>query len=594
MSDIPVQHEKSNKKKRWLLLLLLLLLFVVIGLFLLFRTSKISGSKGISTNHTQSYYDSLYALGELPDSAYVKSLMSLFKSGSLSLEDLLSTLTALHRGGSLSIEELQNMLSDLLSDGAINSTQYLDALSQLFSDGAITSDQYIDALQKALSDGDISSAQYLDALSKLLSDGTITSEQYIDALQKALSNGDISSTEYLAALQELLVSGEISVETYLSLLDEGLRSGALSCVEYLKELQKLYDSGTITFATFNTKISLMQRDGVLAQDNCAALKKTLGFIDEVAQQMQISEDSIAKEQLKHAEQLRVSDSLHRIDSLAHSDSVRVADSLQYLDSLAAVAQNRCSQDSTAPIFYPISPSGNYQALVSLDFYRSEPATIFASHKRLGPYMEVVEPLVLRENRTLYLYAVDSCNNTSDTISRVYTIGAKEEMDCPKGMVSVVGSSGSSFCIDQYEWPNKKGAQPTTRVTYAQAQDSCYIVGKRLCSADEWTTACEGPHEWKYPYGNSYEQHICVTKESRSQRSGRSQGCRSWNPVFDMVGNVAEWTSTPARQNNRFYVVKGGFWESATNATCGGERYSYYPNNKHNPVGFRCCQDDGGQ
>ncbi len=36
-----------------------------------------------------------------------------------------------------------------------------------------------------------------------------------------------------------------------------------------------------------------------------------------------------------------------------------------------------------------------------------------------------------------------------------------------------------FCIDRYEWPNKKGATPWVGVDWYQAQKHCYEAGKRL-------------------------------------------------------------------------------------------------------------------
>jgi formylglycine-generating enzyme required for sulfatase activity len=58
----------------------------------------------------------------------------------------------------------------------------------------------------------------------------------------------------------------------------------------------------------------------------------------------------------------------------------------------------------------------------------------------------------------------------------------------------------------------------------------------------------------------------------------------------MAGNLAEWTSTRSSKNDRFYNVMGGFWESGPQSTCFDKRYSYFPQNRHNPVGFRCCSE----
>jgi len=48
-----------------------------------------------------------------------------------------------------------------------------------------------------------------------------------------------------------------------------------------------------------------------------------------------------------------------------------------------------------------------------------------------------------------------------------------------------------FCIDMYEFPNQPGGQPTTCLTYGDAEKLCTDAGKRLCTSKEWETACVG-------------------------------------------------------------------------------------------------------
>jgi formylglycine-generating enzyme required for sulfatase activity len=114
--------------------------------------------------------------------------------------------------------------------------------------------------------------------------------------------------------------------------------------------------------------------------------------------------------------------------------------------------------------------------------------------------------------------------------------------------------------------------------------------KRLCSTEEWSLACSGPHSSAYPYGRLYESHACVTGDTAAWPSGFKPECRGYFDVYDMSGNLMEWTNTRSMTNRQFYNVMGGFWESGSASDCFGARYSYYPQNRHNPVGFRCCAD----
>jgi formylglycine-generating enzyme required for sulfatase activity len=175
----------------------------------------------------------------------------------------------------------------------------------------------------------------------------------------------------------------------------------------------------------------------------------------------------------------------------------------------------------------------------------------------------------------------------------YEIGsARPAGKCAEGMEHV-SVSGTSFCVDRYEWPNRKGTRPATFVSLYQAMDSCFSKGKRLCSRDEWKVACAGPYGWQYAYGDQFEPRACVTSDTATWKSGSRPECRGYFGVFDMSGNAMEWTSTRSSANNRFYDVMGGFWESGSQSRCYDVRYSYFPQNRHNPVGFRCCSDTVG-
>ncbi len=62
-----------------------------------------------------------------------------------------------------------------------------------------------------------------------------------------------------------------------------------------------------------------------------------------------------------------------------------------------------------------------------------------------------------------------------------------------------------FCVDRYEWPNVPGEVPATRMSWVEARSNCQAIGKRLCTDQEWTFACEGPSMKPYPYGDGYHR-----------------------------------------------------------------------------------------
>jgi hypothetical protein len=244
-----------------------------------------------------------------------------------------------------------------------------------------------------------------------------------------------------------------------------------------------------------------------------------------------------------------------------------------------------------PWVYPDPSGGLHRHPVRIVLVSTKPCAIEWKIDSAGTYAAYKDDTIsIAFTTTIFFKAHDSCNNIMDERQEYYEIAAEETATfCPPDM-EYVKAGQTRFCIDHYEWPNKFKAMPQSFISLYNAADSCASVGKHLCKADEWTLACTGPYGWKYPYGNAYEPHACVTHDTTARPSGSRPECRGYFEVFDMAGNLAEWTDTRSDQNPAFYDVRGGFWDSDAHTSCFDKRYSYYPQNRHNPVGFRCCKN----
>lgn len=264
-----------------------------------------------------------------------------------------------------------------------------------------------------------------------------------------------------------------------------------------------------------------------------------------------------------------------------------------VDSGAAdtIIYDPCEADTVAPWVYPEPSGGLHYGKISVRFVATEPCSIewkFQDEKDWRLYKK--GPIIINKNRVLCFKARDSCGNSMDIRYEQYEIGAPiKKTYCPNDM-EYIEIAEIEFCIDRYEWPNKKGVKPMSHISIYHAMDSCYTAGKRLCTTDEWSLACGGSYSWKYPYGDVYEPKACATRDTSVYRSGRRAECRGYFGVYDMSGNLAEWTNTRSKKNRAFFNVMGGFWESGPQSSCFKPRYSYYPENRHNPVGFRCCKE----
>lgn len=151
----------------------------------------------------------------------------------------------------------------------------------------------------------------------------------------------------------------------------------------------------------------------------------------------------------------------------------------------------------------------------------------------------------------------------------------------------------SFCIDEYEYPNQKGALPRVNVSWEQAKQACTEAQKRLCTEEEWEKACKGPGSARFPYGNDFDPSRCNTddadgKDRALAEAGRFEVCRSAYQVADLSGNVAEWTASQFSGDSLNRTQKGGAFDRPGYAVRCSARISGDPNKKEPTVGFRCC------
>jgi len=180
----------------------------------------------------------------------------------------------------------------------------------------------------------------------------------------------------------------------------------------------------------------------------------------------------------------------------------------------------------------------------------------------------------------------------------------------------------AFCIDRYEYPNRKGAHPVWMLDWYEAQATCESKGKRLCWASEWTTACEGPEHTPFPYGWERDHDRCnvdnfyidparfapkgqllfyakdetiahkeLSRLDQSLPSGELETCKSGFGVYDMPGNFDEWviSDEPPRERSMWAGLKGGAW-GHVRSQCRPMTYSHDPAFRYYFVGFRCCRD----
>jgi hypothetical protein len=167
--------------------------------------------------------------------------------------------------------------------------------------------------------------------------------------------------------------------------------------------------------------------------------------------------------------------------------------------------------------------------------------------------------------------------------------------------------------------------PWSSVTWNVADAACRAAGMRLCRAtrsngavvtDEWGFACQAGQTCSsgyYPYACSYGATTCNGSDKNLgvvSTCGALSGCHtvgdldstsSSDQVFDMSGNLAEWTDdrrdilnttgspTDAGADTAIYTTRGGAYDSFfLGMACDFMGTEVHPSFSFPDTGFRCC------
>ncbi len=160
--------------------------------------------------------------------------------------------------------------------------------------------------------------------------------------------------------------------------------------------------------------------------------------------------------------------------------------------------------------------------------------------------------------------------------------------------------------------SRAGVVPQAYLSYGQAKKACENAHKRLCTKDEWVTACRGQKDRQFPYGDSYKAGQCnvhralhagyvlhaassiglldprlnLVEEGDDpllHLTGDTAACASeWGSdrIYDMVGNLDEWVDDA--------MFLGGFYARPTLKGCDAQISSHAQSYFDYTTGTRCC------
>ncbi len=152
--------------------------------------------------------------------------------------------------------------------------------------------------------------------------------------------------------------------------------------------------------------------------------------------------------------------------------------------------------------------------------------------------------------------------------------------------------------------SKGGVLPWTSVNQAEAAAACAAAGMQLCTQTQWERACEAGASgtvWSFANNSStYSAGICNDVEHPRNAStatawatGSGAQCyadSAEGEIYDMSGNVSEWTRTQVNSGgSTYYRVRGGNYTSYGPATaCDFSFVLDVPTFANADLGFRCC------
>jgi len=155
----------------------------------------------------------------------------------------------------------------------------------------------------------------------------------------------------------------------------------------------------------------------------------------------------------------------------------------------------------------------------------------------------------------------------------------------KILVDKTGNSGPRKW-SRSMYASGEGQKPVSGITWYEANAYSKFVGKRLPSFEEWWRAALGDPDQDTKKKLIRQLNFGGLQSGKLNNVGNNIAAVSEFGVFDMAGNIREWTNTYFNKNKIIYV--GGSWKDPEYIFDPNWRDSYPPWLSDDIIGFRCA------
>ena len=161
-----------------------------------------------------------------------------------------------------------------------------------------------------------------------------------------------------------------------------------------------------------------------------------------------------------------------------------------------------------------------------------------------------------------------------------------------------------FCIDitevtQAEYKKLTGKNPSyfkgprhpvETVSWYQANNYCHNLNKRLPTEWEWEKAAKSRSVTKYFWGNKINSSFLWFADNAEFKTHPvALKIPNFYGLYDISGNVYEWTTSWDSNEKKFKVLRGGSWANRANSVRSAYRDRASPSEYGSEIGFRCVK-----